>query len=46
MNTLDENIRDSLDQVHLRVDALLQHTTMSPVADVQATPPLDLALAP
>jgi hypothetical protein len=45
MNTLDENVWDSLEQVHLHVDALLQHTTMSPAADVQATPPSDSAPA-
>jgi hypothetical protein len=46
MNTLDENVWDSLDQVLLHVDALLQCTTTSPAADVQATPPSALALAP
>jgi hypothetical protein len=46
MNTLDENIRHSLDHVHLHVDVLLQRTTTSPVADVQATSPSALALAP
>jgi hypothetical protein len=38
ITTLDKNVRDSLDEVHLCVDALLQCTTTSPAADVQATP--------
>ena len=38
MTILDKNVWDSLDEVHLLVDALLQRTTMSPTADVQATP--------
>jgi hypothetical protein len=44
MTTLDKNVQDSLDKVHLRVDALLQRTTTFPAADVQATPLLDSAL--
>jgi hypothetical protein len=45
MTILDKNVWDSLDEVHLLVDALLQRTTMSPTADVQATPLSDLAPA-
>ncbi len=45
MSTLDENVRNSLDQLHLHLDALLQHTTTSSAADLRATPPLASALA-
>jgi hypothetical protein len=45
MTTLDKNVWDSLNEVHLHVDALLQHTIMSPIADVQATQLSDLAPA-
>ncbi len=45
MTTLDKNVQDSLEKVHLHVDALLQHTTTSSPADVQATPLSDLAMA-
>ncbi len=52
MTTLDKNVRDSLDEVHLHVDALLQRTTTSPKVNMQTTPvsasdsALALALAP
>jgi hypothetical protein len=46
MSTLDENMRDSLDQVHLHVDAFLQHTTTPSAADLHATPQSAPALAP
>jgi hypothetical protein len=46
MTTLDKNVQNSLDKVHLHVDALLQCTTTSPAADMQATPLSDLAPAP
>jgi hypothetical protein len=47
MTTLDKNVWDSLDKVHLRVDALLQRTTTFPKVNVQTTPvsALDLSLA-
>jgi hypothetical protein len=46
IETLDKNVRDSLDQVHLHVGVLLQRTTTSPVVDMQANSPSDLAPAP
>ncbi len=45
MTTMDNNVQDSLDKVHLHVDALLQLTTMSPKVNVQATPLTDSAPA-
>jgi hypothetical protein len=45
ITTLDKNVRDRLYKVHLHVDALPQHTTTSPMADVQATLLLDSAPA-
>jgi hypothetical protein len=38
MTTLDKNVWDSLDKVHLCVDALLQRTTTFPKVNVQTTP--------
>ncbi len=46
ITTLDKNVRNSLDKVHLHVDALLQRDSTSPAADVQATLPSDAAPAP
>ncbi len=45
MTTLDKNVRDSLDKVHLHVDALLQRTTTSPKVNVQTTSVSATALA-
>jgi hypothetical protein len=38
MTTLDKNVQDSLDEVHLHVDALLPCTTTHPEVNVQSTP--------